>query len=160
ETGTPSRPNVILISIDTLRADHLSCYGYGRPTTPNIDRLAREGTLFTRAYASSSWTIPSHMTMFTSLPPSLPGEDDIGRRRDPARITVAERFHDAGYQTAAFVSGPTMHAAFGFAQGFDRYENTTAFAADAFTQGDATRPTVTTRQHSHQEVTSPAIVAA
>src|SRR5262249_98170 len=99
EAGTPQPPHVILISIDTLGADHLSCYCHARPTSPNIDRLAREGTLFTRAYAASSWTIPSHMTMFTSLPPSLHGVDDIGRRLDPSRITLAERFHDAGYQT-------------------------------------------------------------
>jgi arylsulfatase A-like enzyme len=151
--GTPARPNVVLVSIDTLRADHLSAYGYARPTSPNIDRLAREGTVFARAYASSSWTIPSHMTMFTSLPPSLHGVDDVGRKLDPARITLAERFRDSGYQTAAVVSGPTMHAAFGFDQGFDRYENTTAFEDEDFTRGDATRPTAATRQRSHQEVT-------
>jgi len=155
--GTPSRPNVVLISIDTLRADHLSCYGYPRPTTPNIDRLAREGTLFARAYSSSSWTIPSHMTMLTSLPPSLHGVDDVGKTLDPARITLAERLRDAGYQTVAFVSGPTMHAAFGFDQGFDRYENTTAFAAADFTRGDATRPTAATRHRSHQDVTGPVV---
>jgi len=154
---TPARPNIILISIDTLRADHLSCYGYPRPTSPNIDRLAREGTLFTRAYASSSWTIPSHMTMFTSLPPSLHGVDDVGKRLDPARITLAQRLRDSGYQTAAFVSGPTMHAAFGFDHGFDRYENTTTFGDEDFTRGDATRPTAATRQRSHQEVTSPVV---
>ena len=158
--GTAPRPNVLLISIDTLRADHLSCYGYARPTSPNIDRLAREGTLFTRAYASSSWTIPSHMTMFTSLPPSLHGVDDIGRKLDPARVTLAGRLRDAGYQTAAFVSGPTMHAAFGFDQGFERYENTTTFGADDFAQGDATHPTASTRRRSHLDVTSPAIAAA
>jgi arylsulfatase A-like enzyme len=154
------RPNVLLISVDTLRADHLSCYGYARPTSPNIDRLAREGTLFTRAYASSSWTIPSHMTMFTSLPPSLHGVDDVGRTLDPARVTLAERLRDSGYQTAAFVSGPTMHAAFGFDQGFERYDNTTTFADDDFTGGDATRPTAATRQRAHHDVTSPVIAAA
>jgi arylsulfatase A-like enzyme len=158
--GTRPRPNVLLVSIDTLRADHLTCYGYPRPTSPNIDRLAREGTLFARAYASSSWTIPSHMTMFTSLPPSLHGVDDVGRPSRPRARDLAERLREAGYQTVAFVSGPTMHAAFGFDQGFERYENTTAFANDDFTQGDATRPTAATRQRSHQDVTSPAIAAA
>ena len=151
------RPNVLLISIDTLRADHLSSYGYVRPTSPNIDRLAREGTLFTRAYASSSWTIPSHMTMFTSLPPSLHGVDDVGKRLDPARITLAQRLRDSDYQTAAFVSGPTMHAAFGFDRGFDRYENTSTFTDEDFTRGDATRPTAATRHRSHQDVTSPVV---
>jgi hypothetical protein len=60
-------PNVILISIDTLRADHLSCYGYERPTSPAIDALARQGTLFANAQSASSWTTPSHMTMMTGL---------------------------------------------------------------------------------------------
>jgi arylsulfatase A-like enzyme len=155
--GTRPRANVLLVSIDTLRADHLACYGYARPTSPNIDRLAREGTLFARAYASSSWTIPSHMTMFTSLPPSLHGVDDVGKRLDPARITLAERLRESGYQTAAFVSGPTMHAAFGFDHGFDRYENTSTFTHEDFTRGDATRPTAATRHRSHQDVTSPVV---
>lgn len=145
DTAAPPRPNVLLVSVGSLRADHLSSYGYGRPTSPNIDRLAREGTLFTRAYAASSWSVPSHMTMLTSLPPSLHGVDDVGRTLDPARVTLAERLHEAGYQTVAFVSGPTMDPALGFDQGFDRFENASPAA---------------TRHRAHQEVTSPAVAAA
>ena len=143
--GAPPQPNVLLISIGTLRADHLSCYGYGRPTSPNIDRLAREGTLFTRAYASSSWSVPSHMTMLTSLPPSLHGVDDVGRTLDPTRVTLAERLREAGYQTVALVSGPAMDATLGFDQGFDRFESATPSA---------------TRHRAYQEVTGAAVAAA
>jgi arylsulfatase A-like enzyme len=158
--AAPARPNVLLISIDTLRADHLSTYDYPRSTSPNLDRLAREGTLFTRAYASSSWTIPSHMTMLTGLPPSLHGVDDVGKRLDPARVTLAERLRESGYQTAAFVSGPTMHAAFGFDQGFESYENTTVFAAEDFVYGKETLPTAHARQRSHRDVTGPVVAEA
>ena len=157
---TVRRPNVLLISIDTLRADHLSCYGYIRPTSPNIDRLAREGTLFSRAYSASSWTIPSHMTMFTSLPPLLHEVDNVGRRLDPARVTLAARFRDAGYQTAAFVTGPTLHPAFGFDRGFDLYHNTMAFTDEDFTNGDPTRPTQVAHRKSHHAVTGPTVRAA
>ena len=157
--GEKRRPNVVLISIDTLRADHVGCYGYERPTTPNIDRLAAEGTRITPAYSASSWTVPSHMTLLTSLPPALHGVDTLGKRLDPARITLAERLRDAGYQTAAFVSGPTMHAAFGFDQGFEYYHNTTNFDAADFTRSDPTFPSAKSRHRSHQEVDGPTIAS-
>jgi arylsulfatase A-like enzyme len=119
----PERLNVVLISIDTLRADHLSCYGYDRPTSPAIDQLAREGTLFRNAQSASSWTTPSHMTMMTGLRPSVHGVDRPGRRLAPEAITLAEVLHGAGYETAAFVGGPTLSRAFGFDRGFERYQN-------------------------------------
>ena len=122
------KTNIVLISIDTLRADHLSGYGYPRQTTPNLDRLAREGTVFTRAFSSSSWTVPSHMTMLTSLPALLHGVDNLGKSLDSERVTLAECLKAAGYKTAAFVSGPTLHRAFGFSQGFDLYENLSGIA--------------------------------
>jgi arylsulfatase A-like enzyme len=125
---TARRPNVLLVSIESLRADHLSGYGYAKQTSPNIDRLGREGTVFTRSYSASSWTIPSHMTMLTSLPSIVHGVDDTGKALDPARITLAEILRSAGYQTAGFVSGPTLHAAFGFSQGFDSYEELSGLA--------------------------------
>ena len=70
--------HVVLISIDTLRADHLSCYGYGRPTSPALDALAAEGARFERCVASSSWTLPSHLTMLTGLPIGAHGIDHDG----------------------------------------------------------------------------------
>ncbi len=63
--GTATRPNVILIVIDTLRADHLSAYGYGRKTSPNIDRLAAGGVLYEQSISASSWTLPAHASLFT-----------------------------------------------------------------------------------------------
>ncbi len=109
----------------------------------------------TRAYAASSWTVPSHMTMLTSLPPSVHGVNAWGRRLAPERVTLAERFRDAGYDTAAFVAGPTLHAAFGFDQGFDLYHNTMAFRADDFQHDDPTRPSSAGQHRSHQLVTGP-----
>ena len=70
-----SRPNVVLIVLDSVRRDHLSCYGYERDTTPHIDRIASQGVRFTRATAASCWTIPSHASLFTGLYPSEHGVD-------------------------------------------------------------------------------------
>ncbi len=120
-------PNVLLISIDTLRPDHLSAYGYERETSPSIDRLASEGVLFESHISSSSWTLPAHTAMFTSVADSVHGVTDPQSTALPeAFTTVAERFHSAGYATGGFFSGPYLHPAFGLGQGFDHYENCTA----------------------------------
>src|SRR5439155_1155238 len=99
-----TRPNVVLVTIDTLRADHLACYGSRTVRTPELDRLASEGARFERCYAQSHLTVPSHLTIFTSLPPAEHGVLDNGwklRRRVEALPAVFAR---AGYRTAAFVS--------------------------------------------------------
>jgi len=121
------RPNVILISIDSLRADHLGCYGYARPTSPSIDRLAAEGALFEHVMSSTSWTLPAHAAMFTGLPDSVHGCDRNTRILAPARATLAERFQGSGYRTAGFWSGPYLHPRFGLAQGFDEYTSCTGY---------------------------------
>src|SRR5205823_6368076 len=114
-----TRPNVVLVTIDTLRAGHLACYGSRTVQTPELDRLASEGARFERCYAQSHLTVPSHLTIFTSLPPAEHGVLDNGwklRRRVEALPAVFAR---AGYRTAAFVSakhvGPegTLGAALG-----------------------------------------------
>jgi arylsulfatase A-like enzyme len=128
--GGPEHPNVILISVDMLRPDHLSCYGYARTTSPNIDRLAAEGALFENHIASSSWTLPSHAAIFTSLPDSLHGCTDTDKTLAPSAVTLAERFQSAGYATAGFFSGPYLHPAFGLGQGFETYENCTSYAKE------------------------------
>ena len=69
KTGPKKKLNVLVVSIDTLRADHVSCYGYGKPTTPNADRLAKEGHVWSRAYTTMPTTLPAHTSMFTSLYP-------------------------------------------------------------------------------------------
>ena len=76
------RPNIVLISVDTLRPDHLGAYGYARNTSPRIDRLASGGAVFENAVSSSSWTLPAHAALFTGLSDSVHGCDDSDRRLD------------------------------------------------------------------------------
>ena len=123
-----SRPNIVLISVDTLRADHLGCYGYQRNTSPHIDQLAAEGTLFENTISSTSWTLPAHCALFTGLADTVHGCLDIKQRLAESRSTLAERLKSAGYTTIAFFSGATMHPIFGLAQGFDEYQDCTSYA--------------------------------
>lgn len=118
-----SRPNVLLISIDTLRADHVGCYGYPRDTTPNLDAVARQGTRFAQHISNTSWTLPSHLSLLTGLPETVHGVESDARALDPARETLAEVLSRHGYRTAGFFSGPYLSPAYGFAQGFERYES-------------------------------------
>ena len=115
--------NVILIIIDTLRADHLGCYGYDRPITPNIDELAGDGIRFTTCISQAPWTTPSIMSIMTSMYPSVNGVMDSKTRLDPMRLTLAEALREAGYRTAGLVSHTFVDARFGFAKGFDIYED-------------------------------------
>ncbi|MEK7448766.1 MAG: sulfatase-like hydrolase/transferase [Planctomycetota bacterium] len=119
----PSRPNVILISLDTVRTDHLSCYGYPKPTTPNIDNLARDGILFTKAIAQSSWTLPSHVSIMTSLYPDVHQIYGRDKRLGDKALTLAEILKLYGYRTAAFSGGFDVHSRHGLAQGFDIYQH-------------------------------------
>ncbi|MDA8018741.1 MAG: sulfatase [Thermoanaerobaculia bacterium] len=126
ETGRPigPGPDVVLISIDTLRADRMSLYGHTRDTTPGLTRMAEEAIVFDRAYHNGGGTLPSHMTMMTSLHPRAHWvTPSTGRTLPPERTTLAEVFHRHGWDTAAFVDGGWMAPKFGFAQGFDIYED-------------------------------------
>jgi len=115
-------PNLVLVSIDTLRATELGCYGYPRATSPRIDALARESLLFTEVWASSCYTLPSHMSLFTGQQPSVHGVQDPFRRRDPdASRLLAEILYARGYSTGAFTGGAFVDPEFGFAAGFERY---------------------------------------
>jgi arylsulfatase A-like enzyme len=114
---------VILISIDSLRPDHLGSYGYPKPTSPTIDRIAREGVRCATAISSTSWTLPAHATMFTGLADSTHGVVDNGLRLADAARTLAEVLREAGWRTAGFFGGPYLDPTYGFAQGFDVYEN-------------------------------------
>jgi arylsulfatase A-like enzyme len=126
-TGNSDRPNVLLISIDTLRYDHLGCYGYERDTSPNIDRIAEEGVLFENMISSTSWTLPAHACMFTGLADTVHGATDTDKMLDESRLTLAEHLKAAGYHTAGFFSGPTLFPAFGLGQGFDKYVDCTSY---------------------------------
>jgi arylsulfatase A-like enzyme len=125
----PAGPNVLLVSIDTLRPDHLGCYGYRlRPTSPNLDRLAGEGTRFAQVVAPSPWTTPSHMSLFTSQYPTVHAVDapieSTQRRLADGKVTLAELLRARGYRTAAFTGAGAISALYGFWQGFDLYDET------------------------------------
>jgi arylsulfatase A-like enzyme len=120
----PARPNVILISIDTLRADRLGTYGCPRPTSPAIDALARESVVFERAYSHSPKTASSHMSIFTGLYPSAHGVlnwEEGGQALSPEIPTLATLLSDAGYRSAATTAGGNVGRALGFQRGFDSY---------------------------------------
>lgn len=116
------RPNVLLISIDSLRADHLGCYGYERDTSPVLDGLAEEGVRFATVVSPTSWTLPAHATLFTGLPPEGHGLRLDARALTPEAHCLAEVFDAAGYATAAFVGGPFLRKMYGFDQGFHVYD--------------------------------------
>ena len=121
---TPKKPplNVVLITIDTLRADHLGCYGYKQIRTPNIDGLAADGTRFERAFAVVPVTLPSHTTMLTGTYPMLSGMHDFsGNKLSPQQMTLASFLKQAGYRTGAVVGAAVLDSRFGLNQGFDFY---------------------------------------
>ena len=132
----PSSPpkNVLLISVDTLRADRLGCYGYGRPTSPRIDGLAAEGVRFHQAISQAPWTTPSHASLLTSRYPSSHRVNQSWSKFDrflsqgrgyrvlaEDATTLAEVLQGHGYRTLALTGGATLAAEVGFAQGFDEY---------------------------------------
>ena len=128
--AAPRKPNILFVMIDTLRADHVGCYGYGKPTTPHLDRLAEEGVRFANVWTASPWTMPSLMTMFTSLHPSVHGATSPQRRASLKVRTLAERLKDIGYRrTAGIVANPMVNSRYGFGQGFDLYDDYTIFFA-------------------------------
>jgi arylsulfatase A-like enzyme len=116
-----ARPNVILISIDTLRADHLGCYGDARGTSPNIDRLASAGVLFENGFSPTAWTLPGHASMFTGLTPRRHGATRVKTAIREDVPLLAEILAQGGYATAAVVNAPFMQAKFGFDRGFDAF---------------------------------------
>jgi arylsulfatase A-like enzyme len=119
------KPNILLIVIDTLRRDHVGCFGYKRDTTPHLDQLAKEGVRCDQMIATSSWTIPSLMSIFTSLPPSLHNATSYQKKLASGTSTLAEELKKFGYQTAAVVSNPSASPTFGFNKGFDFYDDYT-----------------------------------
>src|SRR5262245_31161425 len=119
----PTRPHVVLISIDTLRADRLGVYGQERPLTPQLDAFAQHAWLFERVHSNCNSTGPSHMTMLTgALPPVHGVRHNAGLAVAPGLPTLAERLRAAGYATVAFTDGGYVLPAFGFDRGFDRFE--------------------------------------
>ncbi len=130
--GEQPPPNLLLIVVDALRADHLGAYGYPLPTSPHIDRLAAASVVFEHAFAHSTWTKPSVATLLTSLYPSQHGLGHMAIEADGAyraealsrrHLTLAEQLRQRGYATAAFGANVHLQRKTGFAQGFDRFES-------------------------------------
>jgi arylsulfatase A-like enzyme/Flp pilus assembly protein TadD len=121
ETDQPA--SVILISIDTLRADHLSCYGYTRLRTPHIDALVRGGTLFAEISSQAPITLPSHVSLFTSTYPFANGIRENAQVLAPGAVTLATLLAARGYKTAAFIGGYFLARRYGLAQGFETYDS-------------------------------------
>ncbi len=118
-----STPNVLVIVMDTVRADHLSLQGYERETDPTLKRLASEGVMFENAYASSSWTLTSHASLFTGRWP-YEHKADGGRYLDETYPTIAEALTERGYRTGAFNGNfETVTSHWGFARGFLHFED-------------------------------------
>jgi arylsulfatase A-like enzyme/Flp pilus assembly protein TadD len=116
------KPNVIFITVDTLRADHLGCYGYAAIQTPNIDQLARASTRFAAVYTPVPVTLPAHAALFTGAYPMATGMHDFSGNKLPANIpTLAKVLRDNGYATAAFIGSAVLDSRFGLNQGFDTY---------------------------------------
>jgi choline-sulfatase len=121
--GNSTPPSLILISVDTLRADRLSCYGYRALQTPNIDAISKGGTLFSRASSQVPLTLPSHVSMLTSTHPFSNGIEDNGQPLGAGAVTLATILKSRGYRTAAFVGGFVLDRRFGLHQGFDVYDS-------------------------------------
>lgn len=141
-TGVPpaeGTPDIVLVTFDTTRADHLSLYGYGRDTTPSLKQFGDDALVFDNAYSAAGWTLPGHSSIFTGLYPSwhgarsaggwLPGQSVDGRRNvafplADDKITLAEELRDHGYNTGGFAANFSyLYRSFGFAQGFQIYDD-------------------------------------
>ncbi len=115
--------NVLLIVVDTLRADHLGSYGYPRPTSPRLDELAGRGARFTNARAASSWTLPSVVSMLTGLYPAVHGAETVTAVLSERVRTMPEAFREAGHATAALSANPAFVTPVqGLARGFERFD--------------------------------------
>lgn len=133
-------PSILLISIDSLRADGLGCYGNPRATSPHIDALAARGVLYENTIAAAPWTLVSHASLLTGLFPREHGIHANLNTLDPACPLLIEPFRKAGYRTGAIVSGPFMAREYGLARGFDDYDDAIARMSE---------------EESHRAVTSP-----
>ncbi len=117
----PDGPNIIIIVADALRADHLGCYGYTKPTSPNIDKFASESLLFKNAWANASWTKPSMGSLFTSLFPHEHGFFFLADKLSSTNLTLTELFRNMDYKTIAFQTNPVLFKEHNFHQGFESY---------------------------------------
>ncbi len=119
-----ARPNVVLVTLDTTRADHLGCYGYPQATTPNLDALARHGVVFAHASSVAPLTLPAHSSILTGMQPTFHGVRVNGSTAlGQSQETLAEVLSAKGYQTGAFVGAFVLDGRWGLNQGFDHYDD-------------------------------------
>ena len=119
-------PNIFLLTIESLRPDHLSFYTGPRPTSPNLDSLAKESVVFEDAHSVTSWTLASHASIFSGLYPSAHGAVGARSRLDDGVMTLAEILSKAGYETAGFATGPYLGRRHNLNQGFEHYDDSAA----------------------------------
>jgi arylsulfatase A-like enzyme len=122
ENGRSLKPNILLIVLDTARADHFSCYGYKRETTPNLDKFASGGVLFKNAISASSWTLPSHASIFTGKYPSEHGANYKSPYLDQSNVTLAEIVNEHGWYTLGFTGNSWISKKVGMTQGFSFFD--------------------------------------
>lgn len=162
----PPRPNILFISLDSVRYDDLTPYGgvglFGdAPISPGIRALADRGVVFEQALSTTSWTLPSHMAMMTGLPDPVHGVTDNHKRLDSGVVTLAETLKAAGYATAGYFSGPNLNPVFGFSQGFDQYSNEGSNHPDVAVFTDPNPGAlIPVHKASHEDVTSPNLIEA
>ena len=142
DTASSRRPNIVLITIESLRHDHVGCYGYDRTTTPTLDALAGEGIAFDNVYSVTSWTLAAHASLFTGLYPTAANIIYPKDRLHEAYTTLAELLADGGYDTAAVVSGTYLLSKFKLDQGFAAYDDSIAQppGGKRVSIGDVTNP--------------------
>ncbi len=146
-TASPETPNVVLIVMDTLRADELSCYGHAGGSSPHLDALAARGVLYEHACATSSWTWPSTSSILTGLAPEAHGVvDDDACFLDDGLVTVAEALEREDYVTAAFACNPLLDPVKNFDQGFETYDYSREFR-----KGDGVLPDIRAWIESHAD---------
>lgn len=139
QSQAPPTRNALLITVDTLRADRLECYGYHGVKTPVINRLAEEGVMFQQAIAQVPLTLPSHCSILTGLSPRSTGvRDQAGFSLAKEQTTLAELFKASHYETGAFVGASVLNSAGGLAQGFDVYSDLTSVTGKS-TEGETER---------------------
>ena len=150
EPGALKDWNVLLISLDTTRADHLNCYGYAGTKTPTINSLARQGVLYSEAFTPVPTTLAAHSSLFTGLYPFHHGvRDNHGFKLDDKNDTLAEVLRQSGYRTGAVISAFVLDSQFGIDQGFDTYN-------DDLTIG-VTHSNLTPRERSAEQTNVPAV---
>ena len=136
EKGDETKPDVILVSIDTLRASQLSSYGYDRLTSPFLDGLAGSGTRFEHTRSNSPWTLPAHLTMLTGQLPMTHQVTDDHLALDPSVPILPEAMKKAGYATGASVATLYVSRKFGFDRGFDFFDDHGIQTEKAESKGD------------------------